>query len=76
MKAYSLGLYEKSMPSELSWKEKLQAAKEAGYDYIELSIDATEEKIKRLEMTKEERFNLIRTMYEVGYRSVPCASVP
>lgn len=66
MKAYSLGLYEKSMPSELSWKEKLQAAKEAGYDYIELSIDATEEKIKRLEMTKEERFNLIRTMYEVG----------
>lgn len=46
MKAYSLGLYEKSMPSELSWKEKLQAAKEAGYDYIELSIDATEEKIK------------------------------
>ena len=34
MKAYSLGLYEKSMPSELSWKEKLQAAKEAGYDSV------------------------------------------
>lgn len=66
MKAYSLGLYEKSMPSDLTWREKLQAAKDAGYAYIELSIDATEEKIKRLEMTKEERFDLIKAMYEIG----------
>lgn len=66
MKAYSLGLYEKSMPSNLTWREKLQAAKDVGYDYVELSIDATEEKIKRLEMTKEERFELIRAMYEIG----------
>ena len=29
MKAYSLGLYEKSMPSDLTWMEKLQAAKDA-----------------------------------------------
>lgn len=29
MKAYSLGLYEKSMPSDLTWREKLQAAKDA-----------------------------------------------
>ena len=29
MKAYALGLYEKAMPNELSWKEKLQMAKEA-----------------------------------------------
>ena len=33
MKAYALGLYEKAMPNELSWKEKLQMAKEAGYDF-------------------------------------------
>lgn len=64
MKMYSLGLYEKSMPSELSWREKLNTAREAGYDYVELSIDETEEKIKRLDMTKEERFELLRLMYE------------
>ena len=29
MKVYSLGLYEKSMPSDLTWREKLQAAKDA-----------------------------------------------
>lgn len=64
MKAYSLGLYEKAMPAELSWKEKLQAAKEAGYDYVEISIDETEEKIKRLDMTKQERFEMLSVMYE------------
>lgn len=66
MKAYALGLYEKAMPEELSWREKLRAAKEAGYDYVELSIDATEEKIGRLDMPKEERFALVEAMYEAG----------
>ena len=50
MKAYALGLYEKAMPSTLSWREKLKTAKEAGYDYVELSIDDSEEKIGRLDM--------------------------
>lgn len=63
---YALGLYEKAMPPHLSWKEKLQSAKEAGYDYIELSIDETEEKIRRLSMSKEERLQLIEAMYETG----------
>lgn len=66
MKTYALGLYEKAMPAALSWKEKLEAAKKAGYDYVELSIDDSEEKIGRLDMPKEERLALVETMYEVG----------
>lgn len=66
MKAYSLGLYEKAMPPELSWREKLETAKEAGYDYVEISIDETEEKISRLDMTGEERFEMVSAMYETG----------
>lgn len=65
-KAYTLGLYEKSMPSSLNWKEKLIAAKEAGYDFVEISIDETEEKLSRLDMSKEERLELIQFMVEVG----------
>ena len=65
-KAYTLGLYEKSMPSSLSWREKLQAAKEAGFDFVEISIDETEEKLKRLDMPIEERLNLVQTMNEIG----------
>jgi L-ribulose-5-phosphate 3-epimerase len=49
MKAYRLGLYEKSMPNTLSFKEKLNIAKNSGFDFIELSIDESDEKLKRLD---------------------------
>lgn len=65
-KEYSIGLYEKAMPDTLSWKEKFLAAKEAGYDFVEISIDASEEKISRVYMSKEERLELVKTMYETG----------
>jgi L-ribulose-5-phosphate 3-epimerase len=83
-KAYSLGLYEKSMPGTLSWKEKLLAAKKAGFDFVEISIDETDEKLSRLSMTKEERKELvelmvetkmpIRTMCLSGHRKYPLGS--
>ena len=66
MSAYTIGLYEKAMPKDLTWKEKLTAAKEAGYDFVEISIDETDEKLARLEWTKEERLEFVKTMYEEG----------
>lgn len=66
MKAYSLGLYEKAVPDEVSLKGKLLAAKAAGYDFMELSIDATERKIARVYMSKQERLDLVSLMYETG----------
>lgn len=84
MKAYSIGLYEKAMPGKLSWTEKMLAAKKAGYDFIEISIDETDEKLKRLDMSKEERMGLvslmqtlempIRTMCLSGHRKYPLGS--
>lgn len=65
-KKYALGLYEKAMPSALTWKEKLETAKEAGFDFVEISIDETDEKLARLDMSKEERKELISTMDETG----------
>lgn len=66
MKKYTIGLYEKAMPNELTWEEKLMAAKEAGYDFVEISIDATEEKISRIYMPAEERLEMVKTMYKAG----------
>lgn len=84
MKAYSIGLYEKAMPGNLSWTEKILVAKKAGYDFIEISIDETDEKLKRLDMSKEERIGLvslmqaldmpIRTMCLSGHRKYPLGS--
>ena len=65
MKQYEIGLYEKAMP-ELSWPEKLAAAKEAGYDFVEISIDASEEKIGRVYMPREERRALRGLLWESG----------
>ncbi len=66
MKAYSIGLYEKAMPKTLTWREKLQCAKDCGYDFVEISIDETDDKLARLEWTADERLELLNIMKEVG----------
>ncbi len=66
MKAYTIGLYEKAMPNELEWREKLLAAKNAGYDFVEISIDETDEKLSRLDMSSHERSELVSLMQEIG----------
>lgn len=66
MRGYTIGLYEKAMPSTLNWEEKMIEAKRAGFDFIEMSIDETEEKLERLDMTEEECMELIRLMNKTG----------
>ncbi|MBR1821861.1 MAG: L-ribulose-5-phosphate 3-epimerase [Clostridia bacterium] len=66
MKQYAIGLYEKAMPPTLTWREKLTFAREAGYDFVEISIDETDEKLARLDWTDQERRELVGTMQEVG----------
>ena len=53
-KFYELGLYEKSMPNTLSFREKLETVKATVFDYLENSIDETDEKLISIECTKEE----------------------
>lgn len=82
--SYRIGIYEKAMPATLTWKEKLMAAKEAGYDYVEISIDESEDKLARLDMQKKERNELVRLMQETeipirsmclsGHRKYPMGS--
>lgn len=65
MRAYQLGLYEKAMP-ELSWREKLLMARDAGYDFVELSIDAGEERIARVYASASERRELLALCGDCG----------
>ena len=81
---YRLGLYEKSMPAGMSWKEMLCAGKEAGYDQVEISIDESKARLARLDWTKEERMQVlkaemesgmpVRTMCLSGHRRYPLGS--
>ena len=59
MKKYKIGLYEKAIRNSLPWKEKLEVAKECGYDYLEMSIDATQEKIDRIYMDATQRKSIV-----------------
>lgn len=66
MSEYKIGLYEKAMQDSLAWSDKLQCAKDCGYDYVEMCVDASQAKIERTNMSGEERRTLVATMFEVG----------
>ena len=72
MNKYLLGLYEKAMPGNLTWAEKLQAAKNAGFDYVEMSIDETDDKLARLDYTDGQIDEIIAAMRAVNlpFRSI------
>lgn len=59
------GLYEKALPKQLNWEERLVAAKDAGYDFMEISIDETDERIGRLHWDKRERTKLMKCIHRV-----------
>ena len=80
---YQLGLYEKAMPDSLSWEEKLNLAKGIGFDFVEISIDETDNKLQRLfdkEMIEEiltaiEKTKMpIRSICLSGHRKFPLGS--
>lgn len=66
MREYALGIYEKAMPNFLSLEEKLQLAKKYGYDYVEISIDETSEKLERLDWDKEYIDRLVNNSKKIG----------
>lgn len=81
MKPYVIGMYEKAVPGDLTWAGKMDAAVEAGYDFIEMSVDETDAKLARLDWSAEERWELtalmrkkampVRTMCLSGHRKYP-----
>ena len=65
-KQYLLGMYEKAVPNDISWKERLEVARESGFDYVEISVDETDAKLARLDWTADERRELVRLQQECG----------
>jgi L-ribulose-5-phosphate 3-epimerase len=61
-----VGIYEKALPKNLGWPERLRAAREAGYDFMEISVDETPERLARLDWTLAERLAFFRTSREEG----------
>ncbi|MEA4854625.1 MAG: L-ribulose-5-phosphate 3-epimerase [Christensenella sp.] len=84
LKDCKVGLYEKALPGRLTWRQKIREAKKSGYDFIELSVDETDERLVRveagsvegkqiLEAVHQEKFPLL-TMCLSGNRRFPIGS--
>lgn len=61
---HALGLYEKALPPELGWPERLQMAKGLGFDFMEISIDETDERLCRLDWGRSEKRMLRDAIWE------------
>jgi len=61
-----LGIYEKALPREMGWPERFCAARDAGYDFVEISVDETPERMARLDWTLAERLAFFRASREAG----------
>ena len=48
-KPFSIGIYEKALPEEFSWRDRFDTAKQAGYDFLEMSIDESDWRMDRLD---------------------------
>ncbi len=82
--ALPIGIYEKALPTDLPWEERLERAGQAGYDFVEMSIDESEPRLARLNWTAGERAALrnavansgvkVLTMGVSGHRKYPLGS--
>ncbi|MEI8313142.1 MAG: L-ribulose-5-phosphate 3-epimerase [Verrucomicrobiota bacterium] len=61
-----IGIYEKALPRNLSWAERFEAARRSGYDFLELSVDESPERMSRLDWPLEERLAFFRASRESG----------
>lgn len=61
-----LGLYEKALNPTDDWRTRLTKAKELGFDYLEISIDESDQRLARLDWSREEIETLRRTCFDVG----------
>ncbi|HBY96984.1 MAG TPA: xylulose 5-phosphate 3-epimerase [Chloroflexi bacterium] len=61
-----VGLYEKALPPDWSWEERLCGAGEAGYDFVEISIDESNLRLARLDWPASKRVVLRRAIADSG----------
>lgn len=81
----ALGIYEKALPKNVSWEERLLLAKSLGFDFVEMSIDETDDRLARLNWSKEKRQEVRRAISKTevpiqsiclsGHRRYPLGSI-
>lgn len=68
MRTHPLGIYEKALPGNLSWPERLAIAKACGFDFVEISVDESNARLARLDWTTRERQEFVSAVLATGIR--------
>lgn len=63
---FKLGIYEKALPSNLSWPERLALAKACGFDYVEISVDEQDFRLARLDWDQATRLEIVKACMDTG----------
>ena len=63
---HSVGIYEKAFDPKISWEERLDRAGKLGFDYVEISIDETDDRLARLDWNKEQKKQLLDAIWNSG----------
>ncbi|MDB1126054.1 L-ribulose-5-phosphate 3-epimerase [Vibrio algarum] len=66
LERHRIGLYEKALPSGFSWEEKIKTSKALGFDFLEISIDESDERRSRLDWNDEEIYGLRHLCEQYG----------
>lgn len=67
-KRVPLGIYEKALPSGECWRERLAQAGRLHFDFVEMSVDESDERLARLDWSREQRRELVEAIAETGVR--------
>ena len=59
-----LGIYEKALPKGLDWAQRLAMAEALGFQFVEISVDETDDRLARLDWTLEERRKFSRAVMQ------------
>ncbi|ACR70790.1 L-ribulose-5-phosphate 3-epimerase [Edwardsiella ictaluri] len=63
-----LGIYEKALPADEEWPQRLTQAAQLGFDFVEMSIDESDRRLARLSWSRQQRLELLAAMAHSGVR--------
>lgn len=61
-----IGIYEKALPASLTWRERLTMARTCGFEFVEMSIDESDERLRRLDWSIDQRKDLVQAILDTG----------
>ncbi|MDR1134132.1 MAG: L-ribulose-5-phosphate 3-epimerase [Synergistaceae bacterium] len=62
-----IGLYEKALSNKISWEEKFDIARKSGFDFVEMNIDGSDDRLCRLYDEGKSARYVTRASEECGF---------